>query len=33
MLTPMVVELRASDFHGPHATIWANSLFAGSITL
>ena len=30
MLPPVGVEPRASDFNVLHATVWANSLFAGS---
>ena len=29
-VTPVGIEPKASDFHALHATIWANSLFAGS---
>ena len=31
MLPPGRIEPRASDFHVLHATVWANSLFAGSL--
>ena len=33
MLYPVEVEPRTSDFYVLHATVWANSLFAGSLRL
>ena len=31
LLPPVGIEPRASGFHALHATVWANSLFAGSL--
>ena len=31
MLPPVRIEPKASDFNTLHVTVWANSLFAGSI--
>ena len=31
MLPLVGIEPKASDFHALHATVWANSLFAGSL--
>ena len=31
MLPPVGIEPKASDFHVLHATVWANSPFAGSL--
>ena len=33
MLPLMGIKPRASDFNALHATVWANSLFAGSLIL
>ena len=31
MLPPVGIEPRTSNFNAVHATVWANSLFAGSL--